>query len=199
MGIRKRVVLDGIYCAIVALVFCITVLVDFGGLSLPSWCMTVLDTDESVYSIMDYQLTLAVLPLAIIALVTGIMKDTLYGVSIMKYIMYMRPIILRFPLLSFTQIGLSIAAFLCMNYAWYNLLVFMFCLTIGNTAIMMWDCFRLITAPERYKDEMRQYLMNHPTVEVQNVLIEEIERASNIGEKEATSDAICSARECPYG
>lgn len=190
MGIRRRVVLDGLYCAIVALVFCITVLVDFANLPLPSWCMTVLDTEESVYSIMDFQLTLAVLPLAIIALVTGIMKDTLYGVSIMKYIMYMRPIILRFPLLSFAQIGLSIAAFLCMNYAWYNLLVFMFCLTIGNTAIMMWDCFRLITAPEQYKTEIRQYLMNHPTAEVQKVLIEEIERASSNGDKEATSDAI---------
>ena len=94
MVAKSRKVFDFVYCGIVTVLAIAICIIERSGIALPEWAITYLNLEDASYVIMEMQLAVAVLPLAIIALITGIMKDTAYGIPVMKYVMHMRPVIL---------------------------------------------------------------------------------------------------------
>lgn len=79
-SIKKKKAFNVVYCVFVALIFIAVTLVQIINVELPKWLITNLYLAESSFVILQIQVTIAILPLAIIALITGIAKDTLYGV-----------------------------------------------------------------------------------------------------------------------
>lgn len=164
-NIKKKKRFDITYCSFVALIFLGVTLVQTFNFTLPKWLLTKLPLVESSFVMVQVQAAIAILPLAIIALITGIMKDTLYGVPVIKYVMYLRPVILTYRRVAVAQILLVIISFICMNYGWYNHLELCLLITITNTLIMMLDCFGLLSNYQRYEYEVRSYLVTTPTQE----------------------------------
>lgn len=174
MVAKNRKVFDCVYCGIIVLLTIVISIIEYSEISLPAWTLTYLNLEEASYVIMEMQLAVAVLPLAIIALITGIMKDTAYGVPVMKYVMHMRPVILSYPRLSFAQIIISAISFCCMSFGWYNHLELCFFVTLSNTAIMMYDCFKLLTNYNKYEEEIRLFLTGNLSAENFRALSTEI-------------------------
>ena len=157
-NIQHRRLFDIIYCVVCILTLIVVTILTICNISLPDFLVSRLPAEDTLYVMFQVQVSIAVLPLAIIALITGIMKETIYGVSLIRYVMYSRPIVLTYRRIAITQIGLIIVSFLFMSYQLYNHLELMLLITITNTLIMMVDCFNLISDGNRYKPEIREYL-----------------------------------------
>lgn len=140
---RKKRRFDIVYCLFVALALTAVTVWEIFDLPLPQWLITNLSLPEISFVMLQIQVTIAVLPLAIIALITGISKDSLYGVSVIKYVMYLRPVLLSYRRVAIIQMFMIVASFVCTSYEWYNHLELCLFITIGNSLIMMVDCFYL--------------------------------------------------------
>ena len=158
-NIQHRRLFDIIYCVVCILTLIVITILTICNISLPDFLVSRLPAEDTLYVMFQVQVSIAVLPLAIIALITGIMKETIYGVSLIQYVMYSRPIVLTYRRIAITQIGLIMVSFLFMSYQLYNHLELMLLITIANTLIMMVDCFNLISDCNRYKPEIKEYLM----------------------------------------
>ena len=177
VNIKKRN--DIVYCAFVGLAFIVVTIWQIFHLSLPSWLITDVPLADSSFVILQIQVTIAVLPLAIIALITGMSKDTLYGVPVIKYVMYLRPVWLTYRRIATMQMFMIIIAFVCTSYQWYNHLELTFFVTLFNSLIMMVDCFSLISNYQFYKAEIRAYLVNEPTQEKFTMLVDDIIKSAS--------------------
>ena len=70
VNIKKKY--DIAYCIFVGVAFIVVIIWQIFHLPLPSWLLTDLPLTDSSFVILQIQVTIAVLPLAIIALITGI-------------------------------------------------------------------------------------------------------------------------------
>lgn len=163
------------------MIFAIVSYVECCNVKLPSWIITKLDIEESSYVIMQIQASLAVLPLAIIALITGIMKDRAYGISVMKYIMSLRPIFLNYKRLAIFQTINIVLSYISMTFGFYNHLEFFLILTITNTVILLTDCFGLLSNYQMYNEEIQSYIIKNPSYENINSLVNEIIQTKDVG------------------
>lgn len=77
VNIKKKY--DIAYCIFVGVAFIVVIIWQIFHLPLPSWLLTDLPLTDSSFVILQIQVTIAVLPLAIIALITGMSKDNYYG------------------------------------------------------------------------------------------------------------------------
>lgn len=129
--------------------------------------------------ILQIQVTIAVLPLAIIALITGMSKDTLYGVPVLKYVLRLRPVLLTYNSVSILQMFMIIIAFVSTSYQWYNLLELTFFVTLFNSLILMTDCFSLLSDYQFYRSEIRSYLVSAPTQEKFSTVVDDVIKSAS--------------------
>ena len=176
---NKKKHFDIAYCIFVAMAFAAVTIWEIFNLPLPQWLITKLSLSDSSFVILQIQVTIAVLPLAIIALITGISKDSLYGVPVIKYAMYLRPVLLNYRRIAIIQMFVIIASFICTSFEMYNHLELCFFITISNSTIMMLDCFSLLSDSQCYKSEIRFYLVNEPTSEKFAALANDIVKSRN--------------------
>lgn len=101
VNIKKKY--DIAYCIFVGVAFIVVIIWQIFHLPLPSWLLTDLPLTDSSFVILQIQVTIAVLPLAIIALITGMSKDTLYGVPVLKYVLRLRPVLLTYNSVAILQ------------------------------------------------------------------------------------------------
>lgn len=118
VNIKKKY--DIAYCIFVGVAFIVVIIWQIFHLPLPSWLLTDLPLTDSSFVILQIQVTIAVLPLAIIALITGMSKDTLYGVPVLKYVLRLRPVLLTYNSVAILQMFMIIIAFVSTSYQWYK-------------------------------------------------------------------------------
>ena len=111
VSVRKKC--DLAYCVFVGLAFITVIIWQIFHLPLPPWLLTDLPLTDSSFVILQIQVTIAVLPLAIIALITGMSKDTLYGVPVLKYVLRLRPVFLTYNSIAILQMFMIIIASFC--------------------------------------------------------------------------------------
>lgn len=114
VSVRKKC--DLAYCVFVGLAFITVIIWQIFHLPLPPWLLTDLPLTDSSFVILQIQVTIAVLPLAIIALITGMSKDTLYGVPVLKYVLRLRPVFLTYNSIAILQMFMIIIAFVSTSY-----------------------------------------------------------------------------------
>ena len=130
---------DIAYCVFVGLAFITVIIWPIFRRPLPPWLLTDLPLTDSSFVILQIQVTIAVLPLAIIALITGMSKDTLYGVPVLKYVLRLRPVLLTYNSVAILQMFMIIIAFVSTSYQWYNLLELTFFVTLFNSLLLITD------------------------------------------------------------
>lgn len=162
---KKKKIFDIIYCIVAAISLITVTAQEIFDWTLPQWLISKLQLTDISLVMLQIQVTIAILPLSIIALITGISKDSLYGVPVIKYAMYLRPVILSYRRIAIIQMLMIVASFIFTSFQMYNHLELCLFLTIGNSTIMMIDCFSLLSDYQDYKEEIRSYLVNEPTKE----------------------------------
>ena len=177
VNIKKKY--DIAYCIFVGVAFIVVIIWQIFHLPLPSWLLTDLPLTDSSFVILQIQVTIAVLPLAIIALITGMSKDTLYGVPVLKYVLRLRPVLLTYNSVAILQMFMIIIAFVSTSYQWYNLLELTFFVTLFNSLILMTDCFSLLSNYQLYKSEIRSYLVSAPTQEKFSTVVDDIIKSAS--------------------
>ena len=170
---------DIAYCVFVGLAFITVIIWQIFHLPLPSWLLTNLPLTDSSFVILQIQVTIAVLPLAIIALITGMSKDTLYGVPVLKYVLRLRPVLLTYNSIAILQMFMIIIAFASTSYQWYNLLELTFFVTLFNSLILMTDCFSLLSDYQFYRSEIRSYLVSAPTQEKFSTVVDDVIKSAS--------------------
>ena len=178
-SIDQKRMFDKKYCTAVIAAFIVVTIWEVFDLPLPLWIITKLSLTDSLLAVLQIQVTIALLPLTIIALITGISKDSLYGVPILKYVMHLRPVLLKYRNIVFIQIILIIVSFIFTSLEMYNHLVLWLFITIGNSTIMMLDCFSLLSDFEYYKAEIRDYLIDKLRIEDFSILVNYIVKTKN--------------------
>ena len=83
-NIQHRRLFDIIYCVVCILTLIVVTILTICNISLPDFLVSRLPAEDTLYVMFQVQVSIAVLPLAIIALITGIMKETIYGVSLIQ-------------------------------------------------------------------------------------------------------------------
>ena len=177
VSVRKKC--DLAYCVFVGLAFITVIIWQIFHLPLPPWLLTDLPLTDSSFVILQIQVTIAVLPLAIIALITGMSKDTLYGVPVLKYVLRLRPVFLTYNSIAILQMFMIIIAFVSTSYQWYNLLELTFFVTLFNSLILMTDCFSLLSDYQFYRSEIRSYLVSTPTQEKFSAVVNDIIKSAS--------------------
>ena len=177
VNIKKKY--DIAYCFFVGVAFIVVIIWQIFHLPLPSWLLTDLPLTDSSFVILQIQVTIAVLPLAIIALITGMSKDTLYGVPVLKYVLRLRPVLLTYNSVAILQMFMIIIAFVSTSYQWYNLLELTFFVTLFNSLILMTDCFSLLSDYQFYRSEIRSYLVSAPTQEKFSTVVDDVIKSAS--------------------
>ncbi len=187
---NKKKIFDILYCVVMIIAAVAVSALEFFDWPLPQWLITKLPLTDSLFVMLQIQVTIAVLPLAIIALITGISKDSLYGVPVIKYAMYLRPVLLKYRRVAIIQMLMIIVSFIFTSFELYNHLELCLFITIGNSVIMMVDCFSLLSDNQCYKAEIRTYLTEKPTAEKFAALTNDIVKSKSTISTEDLKDNL---------
>lgn len=154
-----------IYILSAIIVLLIVISVEHGLIELPSWAITKNNIIESSSMIFQVQVSIATFTLAILALITGSIKDTLYGVPVIKYVMSIKSSILKYNHIMVVQMILIVVSFLLVSYQKYNYLIYVFILTISNTIVILKGIlYNLQNYNDNLKNEIEDYLIKNPSI-----------------------------------
>ncbi|MCC5910218.1 MAG: APC family permease [Clostridiaceae bacterium] len=117
----------------------------------------------SEFTVVIYQIqaTITTLSIALIALMSGVSNDTVYGVSIAHYIMQMKPIILKHKNIITFLLSLILLNYFFISFGLYNSLVSIFIVTIVLIIFMSNEIFRVFQGREQVKKEISNHIKNN--------------------------------------
>lgn len=163
--LKSRKAFESFYLLIAGIILFIVVLVENSVIALPFWVITKNDVVESSFMIFQVQVAVATFTLAILALITGSIKDNIYGVPVVKYAMRIRPCFLTYRNIMLVQMVLIAVSFVLVNYQQYNYLIYVFTITVFNSIILLLDIFSILhNYNDNLKEEIEKYLIDNPTI-----------------------------------
>lgn len=106
------------------------------------------------------QASIATLGIALLALLSGSLKTKIYGVSISKFVMYLKPRILRHGRIIIIQLLLIFFSYMLLALKYYNVLLSVFINSILLTIFMVLDVIPSLDGSEKIKNEIEQYCLD---------------------------------------
>lgn len=118
------------------------------------------DLSELSMIIFQTHATVATLGIAVIALLSGTNKDFIYGISISKYILNVKPKLLKHIRVTIFIFSSILITYGLAVFGFYNLLISVFVITIGLISKLIYDISIIFNGNIHLENEISSYITN---------------------------------------
>lgn len=118
---------------------------------------------ESIEDLMNtlftVQASVATLGTAIVAFMSEVSKEKVYGMTVSKFVMQIKPIIFKHKIIILFQLLLIMFGYIALGLKYYNTLVALFFITMTLIIIMIQDIFTVFSDPDSAVNDISNYYL----------------------------------------
>lgn len=158
--IKKRK-FDLITCILFFIVICFSLLFDVSS-NIPIFNIFTIKfrpIESLMNTLFSVQATVATLGIVLISLMSGTLKDTVFGIAITEYLMQIKPLIFKHKTIILTQLSLILIGYGFLSFRLYNSLVALFFISISMVSLMTCDIFTAFLGQYHIEKEVYDYIL----------------------------------------
>lgn len=106
------------------------------------------------------QVSVSTLGIALISILGGVLKETVFGISISQYLMNEKPIIFKHKINITIELILIACSYVTFSLELYNLSICIFFISIIIVLIMVWDIFPIFYGVEYMRADVKEYFIS---------------------------------------
>ena len=160
-GFKKKRKFDKFMLVAILIILSIGLALDMGIINdLPDIIQINGNKNEIMSSVFSAQVSVTTLGIALISILSGIVKDKIYGIGISQYLIEDRPLIFKHKASIIIQLILIIFSYIFMSLEGFNFLVSIFFISIIIVSIMVWDVFIIFYGSEYIRKEIHEYILS---------------------------------------
>ena len=164
------------------------------------------NTEDLLFSLFAVQATVTTMSIAIIALVSGIVSDNIFGISITRYVLQLKPRLFKHKRLIIFSLIITFLNYFVVSYNLFNTSIAIFLLSIAISIILVKDIFLVFLGRKEIKRQMETYILeNYEKIGIDNFqtsllendniykttyLKENLQVVQKIFEKESNSSSV---------
>ena len=158
----KRAIGEIVICACGIVGGLCALLMDFSILPVPSFAIIkIRDVESFMSTLFSIQASVSTLGIAIISIVTGVMTESIYGISVSEYITHLKPYIFKHEVIITAGLFITALNFLCLSFAWNNLSIILFFVSIALNTFLFQSTYSLLLGKEKIKQQIRKYILSN--------------------------------------
>lgn len=112
-------------------------------------------------NLLPVQAAISSIGIAIMALLSGLNKESFFGISFTEYITSLKPSILKHRYLIVFNIMLVIANFYCISVCFYNLAIYIFIINVLIISWLVWNIFLVFSNKFKIQEEIKQFILKN--------------------------------------
>ena len=127
------------------------------------------NTEDLLFSLFAVQATVTTMSIAIIALVSGIVSDNIFGISVTRYVLQLKPRLFKHKRLIIFGLIITFFNYFVVSYNLFNTSIAIFLLSIAISIILVKDIFLVFLGRNEIKRQMETYILeNYERIGVEN-------------------------------
>ena len=154
-----------------------SILADFSVLKIPQiFVMNIHNQEELMFNLFATQATVATISIAIVSLISGVVSDSIYGISVTQYISQLMPRLFKHKRLIIFSLIITLLNYFVVSYKYYNTSIAIFALSIVISIILVKDTFLIFLGRKELKKQIGTYILeNYQKIGVDNFHISLLE------------------------
>ena len=178
----KRMLYECIFVIILVVVLCISFLADISIITLPSWLSHQFsDVEGLLLTLFTVQASISTLGIALVSIITGITSETIYGISISRYITKIKPVFFTHNRLIISNLLIIMANYIAISFMCFNVSVAFFSASILITILLAAEVFIIFLGKDAIALEIQHYILENYSTTILNDLSKEILKSIEIG------------------
>lgn len=141
----------------------------------------VVNKNDFIYTLFGIQASMATIGITLVSVVAGFINESIYGISVLKYIADLKPKIFKFKVVATAGIVSVFLNYVFIAYDLTNMSISLFILTVLAIIIMSQNTFIALFDKSNLKFEIENYIITNINIELLNSLQDEIILSSENG------------------
>ena len=146
-------------------------------------------------SLFSVQASVSTLGIAVITIISGVINDYIYGVSVTGFITTIRPLVLKHNRLIIVSLILTAINYFCVSYSLFNCSISIFIVSIIITLYLICKVFVIFLGKRQIKKEIHDYIIENYSHSLLKDLGDELVKAIENGDSVAMQDDFAILRE----
>lgn len=158
----KRTICESVIAlGLIATIF-ISFLVDLSVVSVPFWLVHKFsDTEGLLLTLFTVQASVSTLGIALVSIINGSTNETIYGISITRYITKIKPVFFTHNRLIIINLIIVMANYIAISFVWFNISVAFFLVSIAITILLTAEVFLIFLGKDSITKEIQQYILEN--------------------------------------
>ena len=183
----KRIFYEGTIASLFIIAVCISLLADISIITLPYWLSHQFsDAEGLLLTLFSVQASISTLGIALVSIITGFTSETIYGISISRYITRIKPVFFTHNRLIILNLLFIMANYIATSFGCFNVSVALFSASILITILLAAEVFIIFLGKDAVSLEIQHYILENYSISVLNDLSKEILKSIEIGDSFTT-------------
>lgn len=179
---KRKNIFEFIILGIAVLIVFASILSDFYVINIPDiFILRFNDKEGLFYTLFGIQATISALSISIIAIVTGVISESYYGISITRYITELRSKLFKQKHIIAFSLVLMFINYICVAYSLFNTSIALFLTSIVVTLILIKQIYVVFQGKEQMKKEIYNFFLNNYNKDLLDGLNNELNNAIETG------------------
>lgn len=159
---KKTLISEILFVLLAALLYGISILADLAVVSPPDFLiLTYGGPDDLLLTLFSVQASISTISIAVVSIITGVTTETIYGVSVSKYITSIKPKIFKHKTIIIGSLFWIFLNYVFVSYNLFNCVIVSLFVSIGMTAILVNNVSVIFKGKDYVKKEILQYIKSN--------------------------------------
>ena len=178
----KRVAIEITLILIFVAIIVMSFLSDFSVIPIPSFASLNLSGIEELFvSLFTVQASVATVSIAIVSIITGLVSESILGISVSGFITNRKPVVLKHNRLIIANLIVTALNYVSVAMAFFNVCIALFIISIVITILLVDEVYIIFLGKNRIRKEIHEFVFENYDAEILNDLNNELLSAIEIG------------------
>ena len=196
----KSIIREFITIVLLLLIVGISLLADYSILHIPNFFMlSIKDVENLFFTLFTVQASVSTVSIAIVSIINGLVNEYVLGISISRFIMNLKPKLLKHNRLIVANLIICILNYFCLSLCLFNVCIALFVTSVIITILMVKEIYIIFMGKNFVRKEICEYVYENYDLEILNDLNTELTTAIETGNSLIIQDdfnAIKTIFEC---
>lgn len=178
----KQTIKEVLIIAIILLITVVSILADCSIIQPPTLMLSKInDVENLFFTLFTVQASVSTVSIAIVSIINGLVNDYVLGISISRFIMHLKPVILKHGRLIMANLIICILNYFCLSYCFFNVCIALFVTSIIITVLMIKEIYIIFMGKTVVRQEIHRYVYENYDSSILNDLNTELLSAIETG------------------
>lgn len=190
----KGIIRELITIIILLVIVGISLLADYSIVHIPNlFVLSIKDVENLFFTLFTVQASVSTVSIAIVSIINGLVNEYVLGISISRFIMNLKPKLLKHNRLIVANLVICILNYFCLSYCLFNACIALFVASVIITILMVKEIYIIFMGKNFVRKEICNYVYDNYDLEILKDLNTELTAAIETGNSlviQADFDAI---------